>query len=57
MPRISHEQFSEGLTVYAGTINPYFPRQLITSSNIPFWLESAEEQETAEPVDAQCRKK
>jgi hypothetical protein len=32
----------EGLIVFAGTINPYVPRQLITSHHIAAWV--AEEQ-------------
>jgi hypothetical protein len=50
-------KFNEGLIVYAGTINPYSPRQLIPSSSIPFWIEPAKEQETAEPDGAQEQKK
>jgi len=29
----------EGLAVFAGTINPYSPKRLILSSQIPAWLE------------------
>jgi hypothetical protein len=50
-------KFNEGLIVYAGTINPYSPRQLIPSSSIPFWIEHAEQQETADPDRAQEQKK
>ena len=50
-------KFNEGLIVYAGTINPYSPKQLIPSSSIPSWIEHAEEQETAEPDGAQEQKK
>jgi len=32
-------KFNEGLKVYAGTINPHSPKQLIASSNIASWLE------------------
>jgi hypothetical protein len=46
-------KFNEGLIVYAGTINPYSPRQLIPSNSIPSWIEHATEQETAEPDSAQ----
>lgn len=46
-------KFNEGLIVYAGTINPHSPRQAIPSSSIPFWLEHAQKQETADPDDAQ----
>ena len=50
-------KFDEGLIVYAGTINPYAPRQLIPSSSIPSWIEHAKEQETADPDRAQEQKK
>jgi hypothetical protein len=50
-------KFNEGLIVYAGTINPYSPKQIIPSSSIPFWLEPPQEQETADPEDAQQAKK
>ena len=50
-------KFNEGLIVYAGTINPYSPKQLIPSSSIPSWIEHAKEQETAEPDGAQEQKK
>ena len=46
-------KFNEGLTVYAGTINPYLPKRLIPSRTIASWLEQAEEQETANPDGAQ----
>jgi hypothetical protein len=49
-------KFNEGLIVYAGTINPYSPRQLIPSSSIPSWTEPAKEQETAEPDAAREQK-
>ena len=49
-------KFNEGLIVYAGTINPYSPRQLIPSSSIPSWIEHAKEQETADPDRAQEQK-
>jgi hypothetical protein len=50
-------KFNEGLIVYAGTINPYSPRQLIPSSSIPSWIEHAEEQETVDPEHAEEQKK
>jgi hypothetical protein len=50
-------KFNEGLIVYAGTINPYSPRQLIPSGSIPSWIEPAKEQETADPDRAQEQKK
>jgi hypothetical protein len=46
-------KFDEGLIVYAGTINPHTPRQLISSGNIPCWLEGEQEQEAAKPDGAQ----
>ena len=36
-------KLQEGLVVFAGTINPYVPRQLIPSHDIAAWV--AEEQE------------
>ena len=35
-------KFDEGLTVYAGTINPFLPRRLIPSSDIPSWIEQGQ---------------
>ena len=46
-------KFNEGLIVFAGTINPHTPRQLISSANIPSWLEGEPEQEPAKPDGAQ----
>jgi hypothetical protein len=45
-------RFNEGLVVFAGTINPYLPRQLIPSSRIPLWLEGPQESEATKPDDA-----
>lgn len=42
-------KFNEGLTVYAGTVNPYLPRRLIPSDSIPSWLECAQRIEDAKP--------
>ena len=53
----AHAKFNEGLIVYAGTINPFSPKQLIPSSSIPAWIEHAKEQETVEPAGAQEQKK
>jgi hypothetical protein len=50
-------KFNQGLIVYAGTINPHSPRQAIPSSSIPSWLESPQEQETADPDDVQQAEK
>jgi hypothetical protein len=46
-------KFNEGLVVFAGTINPYTPRQLISSGSIPSWLKGEQEQDTAKPDGAQ----
>jgi hypothetical protein len=37
----AREKFNEGLVVFAGTINPQLPRQLVPSGRIPDWLETA----------------
>ena len=50
-------KFNEGLTVYAGTINPYLPKQLIPSSSILSWIEHAEEPEAADADRAHGQKK
>jgi hypothetical protein len=34
-------KLDEGLVVFAGTINPQFPKQLVNSSQIPEWLGDA----------------
>jgi len=31
-------KLDEGLVVFAGTINPHLPRQLISSEQVPRWL-------------------
>jgi len=36
----AREKFQEGLRVFAGTINPQTPKQLVTSSKIPDWIET-----------------
>jgi hypothetical protein len=46
-------KFNEGLIVYAGTTNPYSPREVIPSSSIPLWLERRQKQITTDPTDAQ----
>ena len=46
-------KLNEGLTVYAGTINPHLPRQLIPSKRIPSWLEQAEGQENVDSAQEQ----
>jgi hypothetical protein len=50
-------KFNEGLIIYAGTINPHSPRQLIPSSSILSWIEHVEEQEAAKPDGIQEPKK
>jgi len=35
----AREKFNEGLIVYAGTLNPFLPRRLILSSDVPSWIE------------------
>ena len=37
-------KFHEGLIVYAGTINPYSPKRLISSRNLTHWLDETQEQ-------------
>lgn len=39
-------KFRDGLMVFAGTINPYSPKKLISSRELPHWLG-----ETQEPPD------
>jgi hypothetical protein len=34
----ARSRFEEGLTVYAGTINPHTPKRLVPSSEIYSWL-------------------
>jgi len=36
----ARQKFDEGLVVFAGTINPQSPKQLVPSSKIPDWLET-----------------
>ena len=43
-------KFNEGLVVYAGTINPYLPRQHIPSSRIPMWLEATQGEQATKPA-------
>lgn len=50
-------KFNEGLIVYAGTINPHSPKQLIPSSSIPSWIEHPEEQEIADADHTHEQKK
>jgi hypothetical protein len=41
-------KFHEGLIVYAGTINPYSPKRLISSRNLTQWLDEPQEQPSAD---------
>lgn len=50
-------KFHEGLVVFAGTINPYLPRQLIPSASIPSWLGDPQDQEPGESDDAHTKDK
>jgi hypothetical protein len=43
----ARSKLDEGLTVYAGTINPHTPKQLVPSSHIYTWI--AAEQAGPEP--------
>jgi hypothetical protein len=36
-------KFHDGLMVFAGTINPYSPKALISSRELPHWLGEMEE--------------
>jgi hypothetical protein len=46
----AREKFEEGLIVFAGTLNPYLPRRLIPSSDIPSWIEESGREEAARPA-------
>ncbi|MHC2291681.1 hypothetical protein [Bradyrhizobium barranii] len=41
----AREKFNEGLIVFAGTLNPFLPRRLIPSSEIPSWIEQGQGEE------------
>jgi hypothetical protein len=43
----AREKLEEGLTVYAGTINPHMPKRIVPSSQVYAWL--AGEQDDNEP--------
>jgi hypothetical protein len=43
----AREKFNEGLIVFAGTLNPFLPRRLIPSSDIPPWIEQGQGEEVA----------
>ena len=47
--RFAREKFYEGLVVYAGTINPHTPKQLIAPSSIPSWIGETGDEGTAKP--------
>jgi hypothetical protein len=41
--RFARDKLDEGLIVFAGTINPYRPKQLIPSTDLSSWIESAQQ--------------
>jgi hypothetical protein len=45
-------KFNEGLIVYAGTINPHSPRQMIAPSDIACWLGDEQEGDSEDRDDA-----
>lgn len=47
--RFAKAKFYEGLVVFAGTINPHAPKQLITPGNIPLWVDQTHDEGTAKP--------
>ena len=47
----ARSKLDEGLTVFAGTINPHTPKRLVPSSQIYTWL--ADEQVGNEPPDGE----
>jgi hypothetical protein len=44
-------KFHDGLIVYAGTINPFSPKQVISSKEMPHWLDETPEQSPANRHD------
>lgn len=40
-------KFHEGLIVYAGTINPYSPKRLISSRDLAHWLNETQDRDRA----------
>jgi hypothetical protein len=36
--QFAHEMISDGCTAYAGTINPYQPKKVISSKRIQYWI-------------------
>ena len=53
----ARQKVSEGLAVYAGTINPYVPKQLISASRVSTWLDDAQEPDSAQPGRAHSKEK
>jgi hypothetical protein len=43
----AREKFNEGLIVFAGTLNPFLPRRLIPSNEIPAWIERGKSEDAA----------
>jgi hypothetical protein len=44
----ARQKFNDGLALFAGTINPYAPKQLILGSQILMWLDGAQVSNPAE---------
>jgi hypothetical protein len=40
--QFARARVAEGLTVFAGTINPHSPRQIVTAEDIVQWLTAEE---------------
>ena len=36
--QFAHKMISDGCTAYAGTINPYQPKKVISSKRIQYWI-------------------
>ena len=48
----ARSKLDDGLAVFAGTINPYFPKRLILSSQILAWLNEEQEDDGSPfPID------
>ena len=53
----ARSKFHEGLIVYAGTINPYSPKRLISSRNLTHWLDETPEQSSDDRDGAAAKEK
>jgi hypothetical protein len=40
----ARQMLDQGVIVFAGTINPHLPKQLISSTAAPVWIESVQQQ-------------